>query len=115
MAKQLQQIWCDQAVEMAQLLRIHRQSYELKHVPSQVADAVQTPLRVLVHQLEHSYKFLRFCMALCKKLKPATDAVHAVQLLSQRGTVMLPTEAVAILARPRYEKCESHVRKPRGI
>lgn len=73
MAKQLQQIWSDQALEMAQLLRIHRQSYGLKHVPSQVADAVQTALRVLVYQLEHSYKvrqalteFLRFGMALSK-------------------------------------------------
>lgn len=57
-----------------------------------------------MHQLEHSHKvrqalteFLRFCMAHSKKFKPAADAVHAVQLLSQRGTVMLPTEAVAIL------------------
>lgn len=104
MANRLQQTWFEQAVEMAQCLRFYRQSYGLKHVPSQVADAVRTALQVLVHQLDHSrevrqafMEILRFVVALSQKFKPAADAVHAVQILSQRGAVMLPTEAVVIL------------------
>ncbi|KAJ5098565.1 hypothetical protein N7532_005566 [Penicillium argentinense] len=52
MINQLRQTWCQQAEEMAQCLHIYRQSFGLRHIPSQVVDAVQTALPVLVHRLE---------------------------------------------------------------
>ncbi|KAJ5176089.1 uncharacterized protein N7482_001966 [Penicillium canariense] len=104
MSQQLQRTWCEQAEGMAECLRIHRQSYGLKHVPSQVADAVQTALRTLVHQLDvtgnakHAFiELCRFGIVLSQKFQPTAETVRAIQLLSQRGAVRLPTEAVAIL------------------
>lgn len=103
MTKTLQQKWCQQAEEMAQCLRIHRQSYGLKYIPSQVVDAVQSSLRVLVHQLdseEASHAFIEFCrfgMAMSRTFKPTADAIHAIQSLLQRGAVRLPIKAIAVL------------------
>lgn len=104
MTPHLRQTWREQAEEMAECLRVHRQSYGLKHIPSQVIDAVQTALRVLVHQLDDSddtrnafTELCRFGIALSQKFQPTAETVHAIQLLAQRGAVRLPTEAIAIL------------------
>jgi hypothetical protein len=104
MSIQLRQTWCEQAEAMAQCLRVHRQSYGLKHVPSQVVDAVQTALRVLVHQLDDTEnaknaftEICRFGIALSQKFQPTAEAIKAIQLLSQRGDVQLPIDALAIL------------------
>lgn len=99
----LQQRWCRQAEEMAQCLRIHRQAYGLKYIPSQVVDTIQSSLRVLVHQIDseeagHAFiEFCRFGMAMSRTFKPIAEAIHAIQSLAQRGVVRLPTEAIAIL------------------
>ncbi|KAJ5666219.1 Transcription factor [Penicillium maclennaniae] len=99
----LQQEWCQQVAEMAQCFRIHRQAYGLKYIPSQVVDAVQSSLRVLVHQLEieearHAFiEFCRFGIAMSRTFTPTANAIHAIQSLAQRGVVTLPPEAMAIL------------------
>jgi len=103
MADSFQQKWCQQAKEMAHCLCIHRQSYGLKYIPSQVVDAVQSSLRVLVRQLDseearHAFiEFCRFGMAMSHTFKPTADAIHAIRSLAQRGVVKLPMEAIAIL------------------
>ncbi|KAJ5324749.1 Transcription factor [Penicillium atrosanguineum] len=103
MTQKLQQEWCQQVAEMAQCFRIHRQAYGLKYIPSQVVDAVQSSLRILVHQLEieevrHAFvEFCRFGMAMSRTFTPTADAIYAIQSLAQRGVVMLPPEAIAIL------------------
>jgi hypothetical protein len=93
-----------QAEEMARCLQVHRQSYGLKHVPSQVVDAVQTALRVLVHHLDDTddarnafTELCRFGIALSQKFQPTAEAVQDIQLLAQQGTVKIPSEAIAIL------------------
>ncbi|KAJ6108528.1 Transcription factor [Penicillium sp. IBT 18751x] len=99
----LQQEWCQQVTEMAQCFRIHRQAYGLKYIPSQVVDAVQSSLRVLVHQLDieearHAFiEFCRFGIAMSRTFTPTANAIHAIQSLAQRGVVTLPPEAIAIL------------------
>lgn len=119
MANQLRQTWCQQAEEMAQCLRIHRQSYGLKRIPSQVVDAVQAVLQVLVHHLEGSaeasHAFIELCrfeMALSQKFKPAADTIHAIQSLSQHGVVRLPNEAVAILDGSGFRKGQGFRERP---
>ena len=104
MAPQLRQTWREQAEEVAQCLRVHRQSYGLKHVPSQVVDAVQTALHILVHHLDDTdntknafTELCRFGIALSQKFQPTAEAIHAIQLLAQRGAVRLPPKAIAIL------------------
>lgn len=103
MTKKLQHEWCQQVAEMAQCFRVHRQAYGLKYIPSQIVDAVQSSLRALVHQLEieearHAFvEFCRFGMAMSRTFTPTADAIYAIQSLAQRGVVMLPPEAIAIL------------------
>lgn len=104
MTPQLRRTWREKAEEMAQCLLLYRQSYGLKQVPSQVVDAVQSALPVLVHQLDDSddarnafTELCRFGIALSQKFQPTADTIHAIQLLAQRGVVKLPTEAIAIL------------------
>ncbi|CEJ59229.1 hypothetical protein PMG11_07860 [Penicillium brasilianum] len=104
MTPQLRRTWREQAEKMAQCLLLYRQSYGLKQVPSQVVDAVQSVLPVLVHQLDDSddvrnafTELCRFGIALSQKFQPTADTIHAIQLLAQRGVVKLPTEAIAIL------------------
>lgn len=102
-APKLRQTWFQQATEMAQCLRVFRQSYGLKHIPSQVVDAISRAMRVLVHQLhsdeaEHVFiEFCRFAVALSQRFKPSASTVHAIQSLAQRGVVRLPSEAIATL------------------
>lgn len=99
----LRHTWYQQAKEIAQCLRIFRQSYGLRHIPSQVVDAISRGMRVLVHQLhsdeaEHVFiEFCRFAMALSQRFKPSAGTVHAIQSLAQRGVVRLPAEAITIL------------------
>lgn len=104
MATQLRLTWREHAEEMARCLRVHRQSYGLKHVPSQVVDAVQTALRVLALQLDDTddarnafTELCRFGITLSQKFQPTAEAVQAIQLLAQQGAVKLPSEAIAIL------------------
>lgn len=111
-APKLRQTWCQQAKEMAQCLQIFRQSYGLKHIPSQVVDAISRGMRVLVHQLDndeakHAFiEFCRFAMALSQRFKPSAGTVHAIQSLAQRGVVRLPTEAIAILDGCEPRRCQ---------
>ncbi|CAI7648316.1 unnamed protein product [Penicillium pancosmium] len=104
MIAQLQQKWCAQAEEIAQCLRIHRQSYGIWLIPSQVIDIVQAVFYTLVHHLESSntvrHAFIEFCrfgIALGQKSKPMAETIYAIQSLSQRGSIQLPTEAITIL------------------
>jgi hypothetical protein len=104
MIAQLQQKWCAQAEEIAQCLRIHRQSYGLWHIPSQVIDIVQEVFYTLVHHLESSntvrHAFIEFCrfgIALGQKSKPMAETIYAIQSPSQRGSIQLPTEVITIL------------------
>ncbi|KAJ5974241.1 hypothetical protein N7481_011451 [Penicillium waksmanii] len=101
---QLQETWLAQVKEMAQCLRIHRQSYGIKHIPSQVADAVQGALRVLVHRLEDLgeakqafIELCRFGVAMGQRFKSTAETIQTIQSLSSRGSVMLPKQAIAIL------------------
>lgn len=102
-AAHLRQIWCRHAEDMAQCLRIFRQSYGLKHIPSQTVDAISNAIRVLVHHLDGDVltrmftEFCRFGMALSQRFKPIAETIHAVQSLAQRSVVRLPTEVIAIL------------------
>ncbi|KAJ5963790.1 Transcription factor [Penicillium vulpinum] len=99
------------AEEMAQCLRIHRQSYGLKHIPSQIVDAVQTGLRILVHQLEESEEsrqafaeLCRFGTALSHRFKQTADAIHEIRKNALHLNIQLPPEAIAIFDDPEQWK-----------
>ncbi|KAJ6135693.1 Transcription factor [Penicillium capsulatum] len=104
MAFEYRRISCQQAKETARCLRLHRQAYGLKYVPSQVADSIQAALRVLVHSLKNDsnaneafIELCRFAIVLGQKFRPISDTVHHIQSLSLSGVVRLPAEAVSIL------------------
>lgn len=103
MGPQLRQTWSRQAEEMSQCLRILRQSYGLKHIPSQVVEAISTTIRALVYRLESDdakrafTELCRFGIALSHRFNPIVDTIHAIQALAQRGVVNLPPEVTAIL------------------
>lgn len=95
------------AEETAQCLRIHRQSYGLKHISSQIVDAVQTGLRILVHQLEESdesrqafAELCRFGTVLSHRFKQTADVIHEVRKNALHLGVRLPPEAIAIFDDP---------------
>jgi hypothetical protein len=101
---QLQETWFNQVEEMAQCLLIHRQSYGTKHIPSQLADAVQGALRVLVHRLEDLgeakqafIELCRFGVAMGEKFKSTAVTIQTIQSLSSERSVILPKQAIAIL------------------
>lgn len=85
----LRQRWRVYAEEIARCLRVHCQSYGLKHFPSQVVDAVQAALRVLVHWLNDTddarnafTELCRFGIAPSQKFRSTAGAVQAIQLLA---------------------------------
>ncbi|KAJ5402481.1 Transcription factor [Penicillium crustosum] len=95
------------AEETAQCLRTHRQSYGLKHISSQIIDAVQTGLRILVHQLEESdesrqafAELCRFGTALSHRFKQTGDVIHEIRKNALHLGVRLPPEAIAIFDDP---------------
>lgn len=95
---------CQRAAEVAQCLQMHRQAYGLKYVPSQVVDAVQAALRVLVYWLKDDIdaidgfiELCRFAIILGQKFRPVFDTIQHIQALSLRGVVWLPDRAIAIL------------------
>ncbi|KAJ5088930.1 transcriptional regulator family: Fungal Specific TF [Penicillium argentinense] len=96
MGPQLRQTCSQQAEEMSHCLRIRRQSYGLKHMPSQVVDAVLTTIRALVYRLESDdakrvfTELCRFGIALSQRFNPIADTIHGMQTLAQRGVVNLP-------------------------
>ncbi|KAJ9492298.1 hypothetical protein VN97_g902 [Penicillium thymicola] len=97
----------ESAKETAQCLRIYRQSYGLKHIPSQVVDAVQTGLRVLVRELEESdesrqafAELCRFGAALSYRFKQTADVIHEIRKNALHLSVQLPPEAIAIFDDP---------------
>lgn len=112
MGSRIRQAWCQQAQEMSQCLRIFRQSYGLKHIPSQVVDAISSTIGVLVYRLESDEakrvftELCRFGMALSQRFNPIADTIHAIQALAQRGVVKLPSEATAILDGSELPKTE---------
>ncbi|KAJ5171393.1 Transcription factor [Penicillium coprophilum] len=95
------------AEETAQCLRIHHQSYGLEHIPSQVVDAVQTGLRILVHRLEESdeskqafTELCRFGTALSHRFKQTAEVIHEIRKKALHLNLRLPPEAVAIFDNP---------------
>lgn len=104
MTIELRQTLCQQAKATAQCLRVHRQAYGLKYIPSQVVDAVQAALRVLVHWLKDDpdahdpfIEMCRFAITLSQKFRAVADTIHHIQSLSRSGGVSLPVEAISIL------------------
>ncbi|KUM60128.1 hypothetical protein ACN42_g7010 [Penicillium freii] len=97
------------AEETAQCLRIHRQSYGFKHIPSQVVDAVQTGLRILVRELEESdesrqafSELCRFGTALSYRFKQTADVLHEIRKNALQLSIRLPPEAIAIFDDPEH-------------
>jgi hypothetical protein len=93
--------------ETAQCLRIHRQSYGLKHIPSQIVDAIQTGLQILVPQLEESdesrqafAELCRFGTALSHRFKQTADMIHEIRKNALHLGVRLPSEVIAIFDDP---------------
>lgn len=102
--KQLQRYQSKLAEEMAQCLRIQRQSYGLKYIPSQIVDATEFCFRVLVWQLENSdgarlafIELCRFAVALSERFQGAAVTIQRIQSLAQSQTLRLPPEAINIL------------------
>jgi hypothetical protein len=95
------------AHEMTQCLRIYRESYGLKHIPSQMIDATHTGLRILACQLgdsdESTQAFVelsRFGAALGKRFKRTADAIQGIRAQALRQNFQLPPEAVALFDDP---------------
>ncbi|OQE41917.1 hypothetical protein PENCOP_c004G06245 [Penicillium coprophilum] len=95
------------AEETAQCLRIHHQSYGLKHIPSQIVDAVQTGLRILVHRLEESdeskqafTELCRFGTALSHRFKHIAEVINEIRKKALHLNLRLPPEAIAIFDDP---------------
>jgi len=98
------------AHEIAQCLRVHRQAYGLKHIPSQMADATQTGLRILAYHMEDNdesrqafAELCRFGMALSHSFKQTADVVHEIRNSALQQNLRLPPEAIAILDDKGYE------------
>ncbi|KAJ5787765.1 Transcription factor [Penicillium paradoxum] len=92
------------AVETAQCLKIHRQLYGLKHIPSEMVNATQAGLRILLYQLEDGddakqafVEFCRFGRALGHRFKQTTDVIHEIRKTVLHRSLRLPSEAIAIL------------------
>ncbi|KAJ5571087.1 Transcription factor [Penicillium sp. DV-2018c] len=97
----------DSLVEIAQCLQIHRQTYGLKHIPSEMVDATQTGLRILVDQVDHGdgakeafIEFCRFGMALSHRFKQTADFIREIRKSALCQSLRLPSEAVAIFEGP---------------
>ncbi|KXG54107.1 Transcription factor [Penicillium griseofulvum] len=99
------------AQETAQCLRVHRLSYGLKHIPSQIVDAVQLSIRILVHQLEESDEsrkaFAELCQfgtALSHRFKQTSDVIHEIRKNAMHLRLRLPPEVNAIFDDPEQWK-----------
>lgn len=106
-AQQVQFYQARSAEQTAHCLRIHRQSYGLRHIPIQVVDAVQTGLRILVHQLERSdesrqafTELCRFGMALSHRFKQTADVIHEIRRNVQHRSIRLPPDVVVLFDHP---------------
>ena len=91
------------AEEMAECLRIHRQSYGTKYIPCHMVDAIRSGLLVLVRQLsdrdearEAFVEFWRFGTAIDHRFEPVAEAVHQIRLMAQSGAVETPSEVIEI-------------------
>ncbi|CAI7566583.1 unnamed protein product [Penicillium glandicola] len=91
------------AHETAECLRIHRQSYGLKHIPSELVDAIQTGLRILLHQVEKSdqsrqafVELCRFGTALGHRFKQTAETIQEIRKNALQLNLQLPPEAIAI-------------------
>ncbi|KAJ5907529.1 Transcription factor [Penicillium taxi] len=100
MAVSIRDEWCEQAIEMTRCLSAYRLSYGLKHIPSQVADIIQTALHGLLKRLEDTkeatvafIECCRFGVVLSQKFKPVAEIIQALQHENAR----LPHDAIAIL------------------
>jgi hypothetical protein len=106
-SQQAQHYQVKSSVEMAQCLRIHRQTYGLKHIPSEMVDATQTGLRILAHQLDDSdearqafIELCRFGMALSRRFKQTADVIQEIRKNALHKTLQLPYEVIAIFDSP---------------
>ncbi|KAK9847630.1 hypothetical protein MYU51_018497 [Penicillium brevicompactum] len=98
------------AHEMAQCLHIHRRSYGLKHIPSQVVGATQIGLRVMIRHFEDSdesrqafAELCRFGMSLSSKYQETANVVQEIKTKALQQNLRLPHEIVAILDDKGYE------------
>lgn len=99
------------ALQMAQTLFKQRQSYGLRHIPSQMVDATQTGLVALVHRLEDSdenrmafVELCRFGTILSERFRSMATTVSHIRSMAQSREIVLPPEAVAILKDPDPEE-----------
>jgi hypothetical protein len=111
LVKQARYYQVKSAEEMAQCFRIYRESYGLKHIPSQMVDATQTGLRILACQLDDSdesrqafVELSRFGTALSKRFKRTADTIHEIRAQALRRNLKLPSEAVALFDDPNWER-----------
>lgn len=70
---------------MAECLRVHRRSYGLKHIPSQMVSATQIALRVMAQHLETTEEFrdafaelCDFAIALSEKYKETAAVISDI-------------------------------------
>ncbi|KAJ5143825.1 Transcription factor [Penicillium bovifimosum] len=94
-------------VETARCLRIHRQKYGLKHIPTEMVDATHTGLCILAYQLDHGDEakqaFIELCqfgMALSQRFKPTADVIRAIRKRALNQSLRLPSEAIEIFDGP---------------
>lgn len=98
------------AHEMAQCLQIHRRSYDLKHIPSQMVSATQIGLRVTIRHLEESdesrqafAELCRFGMSLGSKYQEIANVIREIRTDAMQQNLHLPHGIVAILDDKGYE------------
>jgi hypothetical protein len=98
------------AHELAQCLQVHRQAYGLKHIPSQMADATQTGLRVLLRHMEDGdeskqafAELCRFGVALSYRSQQTANLLNEIRNSVLQQNIRLPPEAIAILDDKGYE------------
>ncbi|KAJ5747544.1 uncharacterized protein N7511_009240 [Penicillium nucicola] len=104
LVQQAQYYQMKSAEEMAQCLRIHREAYGLKHIPSRMVDATQTGLQILACQMNDNeelrqafVEFSRFGAALGKRFQRTADTIHEISAQALNQNLKLPSEAVALL------------------
>lgn len=91
------------AREIANFLRIHRESYSLRQIPRQFLDPTNSSAISLLTDLdvdkskEAFVELCRFLVAFSKRYLPAKAMLKNIEAIAQRKIVSFPSDALAVM------------------
>lgn len=98
-----QSIQFQAAREIADFLRIHRESYSLRQIPRQFLDPANSSAISLLMDLdadkskEAFVELCRFLVAFSKRYLPAKAMLNSIESIAQRRNVSFPSDALAVM------------------